>query len=210
MDHQNQPWQPCSLLMVAHCWWTRPASSIAGGKTSPTCSTDPRSLHQKPWTWYNKRLLRLALTYPHSGWGPKAVGQTSSGKAAGMDGIPAELFESVGPETLRSFYDILISIWEEESMPQEFKDATFISQFKNKGWQSDCGNYSGISLLSTAGKILARVILNRLISSFSDESLPEAQGGFRTGCSTVDMVVLVRQVQDKCMEQHMDIYKQQS
>jgi len=50
-----------------------------------------------------------------------------------MDGISADLFKSAGPETLRSFYDILISIWEEESMPQEFKDATFISQFKNKG-----------------------------------------------------------------------------
>ena len=31
-----------------------------------------------------------------------------------MDGIP---------ETLRSFHDILISIWEEETMPQYFKDA---------------------------------------------------------------------------------------
>ena len=58
----------------------------------------------------------------------------------------------------------LLSIWEEEKMPDDFRDALIVSLYKNKGSKSDCGNYIGISLLSIAGKIFARVILNRLIT----------------------------------------------
>ncbi|KAL8588826.1 hypothetical protein ACOMHN_011542 [Nucella lapillus] len=135
-----------------------------------------------------------------------AIQQTSSGKSPGKDGIHAEIFKTVGPVALDTFHDLLCRIWEEEDMPQEFRDATIISIFKNKGSKSDCGNYQGISLLSIAGKILARVILNRLISNISEYNLPEAQCGFRSGRSTIDMIFAVRQVQEKCREQNLDLY----
>ncbi|KAL8611454.1 hypothetical protein ACOMHN_014509 [Nucella lapillus] len=117
----------------------------------------------------------------------KAIHQTSSGKATDMDGIPAD-------------------IWDTEDMPQEFRDATIVSLYKNKGSKSDCGNYRGISLLSIAGKIMARIILNRLIPTVSENNLPEAQCGFRPDRSTVDMIFAVRQVQEKCKEQNLDLY----
>ncbi|TWW53305.1 RNA-directed DNA polymerase from mobile element jockey [Takifugu flavidus] len=135
----------------------------------------------------------------------KAIKQTSSGKAAGGDNIPAELHKAAGPGALGAFHNILTSIWEEENMPQDFKDATVVSIFK-KGNKADCGNYRGISLLSIAGKILARVILNRLISLVSEEALPETQCGFRPGRSTIDMVFTIRQIQEKCIEQHKDLF----
>lgn len=91
-------------------------------------------------------------------------------------------------------------------MPQKFRDATIVSLFKNKGSKADCANYREISLLSSAGKILVRVILNRLICSVSEEALPEAQCGFRPGRSIINMVFSVRQAQEKCTEQHMDLY----
>ena len=79
-------------------------------------------------------------------------------------------------------------------MSQDFRDATVVSLFKNKGNKADCGNYRGVSLLTIAGKILARVLLNRLISAVSEDNLLEARCGFRPGRSTVDMVFTVRQV----------------
>ena len=136
----------------------------------------------------------------------KAINQTSSGKAPGMDGLPAELFKAAGPAAREAFHSILTSIWEEEEVPKEFRDATVVSLFKNKGSKTDCGNYRGISLLSIAGKILARIMLNRLINDIAEVNLPEAQCGFRPNRSTVDMIFSVRQVQEKCMEQNMNLY----
>jgi len=136
----------------------------------------------------------------------KAIHQTSSGKAPGMDGIPAEVYKATGPIALATFHSIIHCIWEDVAIPQEFRDATIVSLYKNKGSKSDCGNYRGISLLSTAGKILARIILNRLITSVSEANLPEAQCGFRPNRSTTDMIFVVRQVQEKCREQNKDLY----
>ncbi|KAL8611913.1 hypothetical protein ACOMHN_061994 [Nucella lapillus] len=136
----------------------------------------------------------------------RAIQQTSSGKAPGKDGIPAEIFKTVGPVAFDTFHDLHCSIWEEEDMPQEFRDTTNISLFKNKCSKSYCGNHRGISLLSIAGKIVARVILNRLISNISKNNLPEAQCGFRPGRSTIDIIFAVRQVQGKCREQNLDLY----
>ena len=53
-------------------------------------------------------------------------------------------------------------MWRKEAIPQEFKDATIIHLFKRKGNPQVSDNHRGISLLSIAGKILARVLLNRL------------------------------------------------
>ena len=81
-----------------------------------------------------------------------------------------------------------------------------LSPVQNKGSRADCGNYRGISLLSIAGKILARVILNRMIDSVAENALPDSQCGFRPGRSTVDMVFTVRQIQEKCTEQQVDLF----
>ena len=90
-------------------------------------------------------------------------------------------------------------------MPQNWKDAIIVPIFK-KGSRKECGNYRGISLLSTAGKILARIILNRIEENMCTLILPETQCGFRRNCSTIDMVFSLRQIQEKCTEQNMELY----
>ena len=81
------------------------------------------------------------------------------------------------------------------------KDANIVNLFKHKGDISDCANYRGI-----AGKIMARVMLNRLILHISEKNLPESQCGFRSNRSTIDMVFTIRQIQEKCREQNMNLY----
>lgn len=61
-------------------------------------------------------------------------------------------------------------------------------------------------MLVIAGKILARVLLNRLIQHLEDGHLPESQCGFRKGRGTVDMIFAARQLQEKCQEQYRDLY----
>ena len=91
------------------------------------------------------------------------------------------------------------------SVPQAWKDASIITIYK-KGDRTDCGNYRGISLLSIAGKIFARILLNRLSTHITPEVIPETQCGVRGNRSTVDMIFCLRQLQEKCVEQDRPLY----
>ena len=53
-------------------------------------------------------------------------------------------------------------MWRKEAIPQEFKDASIIHQYNWQGNAQVCDNHRGISLLSIAGNILAKILLNRL------------------------------------------------
>ena len=81
-----------------------------------------------------------------------------------------------------------------------------LSLYKNKGEKSDCSNYRGITLLSIADKILARVWLNRFISTIAQENTPESQGGLRSNRWTVDMIFVLRQIQEKCRLRNIGLY----
>ena len=71
------------------------------------------------------------------------------------------------------------SVWEEGHVPQAWKDANIVTIYK-KGDRTECGNYRGISLLSAAGKIFARILLNRLSGHITPEVVPETQCVFRS------------------------------
>ena len=58
--------------------------------------------------------------------------------------------------------DLFHFIWRKQAIPQEFNDASIIHLYKQKGNPQVCENLRGISLLSIAGKILAKILLNRL------------------------------------------------
>ena len=93
-------------------------------------------------------------------------------------------------------------IWRAKKLPQDLKDATIIHLYKRKGNRLSCDNHRGISLLSIAGKILARVLLNRLNHHLEDGLLPESQCGFRSNRGTIDMIFAARQLQEKAFEHH--------
>ena len=98
-------------------------------------------------------------------------------------------------------------MWRKEAIPQEFKDASIIHLFKRKGNPELCDNHRGISLLSIAGKVLARVLLNRLNEHLEQAGLlPKSQCGFRKDRRTIDMIFTARQLQEKCQEQNVDLY----
>ena len=136
----------------------------------------------------------------------KAIKQLKSGKAAGGDGIPAEIWKHGGQTLHSKLHELFLCCWEQGKLPQDLRDAVIITLYKNKGVKSDCSNYRGITLLSIAGKILARVLLIRLVPSIAADHIPESQCGFRAKRSTTDMVFSLRQLQEKCREQNKGLY----
>ena len=135
------------------------------------------------------------------------IRKLSSGKSPGDDGIPPEVYKHGGIALAKRLLNLFVLIWQEGRVIQDFRDATIIHLYKNKGDRACCDNHRGISLLSIAGKVLARLILNRLIKHIDSIGLvPESQCGFRSQRGTADMVFALRQLQEKCKLQNQDLY----
>ena len=85
-----------------------------------------------------------------------------SGKAPESDAIPAEIYKAGGSPVAKKTTGLFHIMWRKEAITQEFKDASIIHLFKRKGNPQLCDSHRGISLFSIAGKVIARVLLNRL------------------------------------------------
>ena len=137
----------------------------------------------------------------------QSIKQLTSGKASGPDGIPPDVFKLGGPAIAEELHNLFTQIWEEGEVPQEFKDADMIHLYKNKGDIKCCDNHRGISLLCIAGKIFARLLLNRLFKHADNLGIiPESQCGFFPGRGTTDMTFAIRQLQEKCRLHSEDLY----
>jgi hypothetical protein len=125
----------------------------------------------------------------------RAIKQMSSGKSPGEDSTSSEIYKEGGKQVVRRLSGLFLKISDTESVTQDFKDASIVHIFKRKGDRARCDDHHGISLLSIAGKIFARVILNRLSAHVNlHEVLPESQYGFRAGRGTADMIFTARQI----------------
>ena len=121
-------------------------------------------------------------------------------KAVGPDGLPAGLLKVLADEgelnTLGKFHDIIVAVWRGGGVPQQCKDTTLKMLHKKKD-RTECGNYRGFSLVAHAGKVLLQVIAGRLSDYCERETiLLEEQCGFRPQRSTVDMMFVVRRLQE--------------
>ena len=127
-------------------------------------------------------------------------------KAAGPDNIPAEVIKYGGCALHRRQHNFILDCWSAKCLPQQWKNANIILVHRQNGDRAECGNSRGISILSVAGKVMAKIMLTRLLEHVVDIVLPESQCGFRRGRSTIDMIFVARQLHGKCREQHQDLY----
>ena len=107
-----------------------------------------------------------------------------NGKAPGSDKLPTDLFKNTTitiKKRLLAFYSKILS---GVTIPEDFHTAIVIPIFK-KGDRNDPGNYSGISLVNAAYKILAKMLVRR-IESHAKPIILECQNGFQKGRSCID------------------------
>ena len=137
----------------------------------------------------------------------KTIQHLSSGKVPVTDAILAEVYKAGGLPMAEKLTELFQYMWRKEAIPQVFKDASIIHLYKRKGNPQVCDNHRGISLLSIAGKILAKLLLNRQNAHLDKAGLkPEIQCGFRKDRGTIYMIFTARKLQEKCQEQNVDLY----
>ena len=170
---------PCGIAVapVKKCWWKcfthwlerynwmlertlfKPLEPIGGsrwkGNITNVCS------YTKGWPVY----------YYHDGRARESM-KPRRGKAPGLDGISPEILKLGRPKLKAHLLSLYNTCWQRQTLPQDFKDALIVMIYKRKGERKDCDNHHGISLLSIAGKVLAKIMLNRL-KTISEQLHPE-------------------------------------
>jgi hypothetical protein len=126
-----------------------------------------------------------------------AIGKLKSYKSPGTDNIPAELIKAEGETLYSEIHRLICCIWNKEELPQQWKECIIVPIYK-KGDKTDCNNYRGIFLLSTAYKILCNILLSRL-TPYVNEIIGDHQCGFRRNRSTMDQIFYIRQILEKKM-----------
>ena len=128
----------------------------------------------------------------------KAISRLKRGKAGGESGILSELVLDGGQALHSKLKDLMFLVWESEKVPSDWCNAVIVP-IPKKGDILECDNWRGISMLEVVGKILARVIQDRLQEVVEEEVL-ESQCGFRKGRGCVYMIIVVRQLAEKVVE----------
>jgi hypothetical protein len=127
-----------------------------------------------------------------------AIEKTKFHKAPCIDQIPAELFKAGGRTIRYEFHKLIISIWNKEELPEEWRESITVPIYK-KGDKTDCSNYRGILLLLTTYRILSNILLSRL-TPYAEEIIWDRQCGFRRNSSATDHIICIRPVLQKKWE----------
>ena len=90
-----------------------------------------------------------------------ALGNISTNKASGGDGIAAKLFQILKDDAVKVLHLICQQIWKTQLWPQDWKRSAFIS-IPKKGNAKECSNYCTMALISHASKVILKILQARL------------------------------------------------
>jgi hypothetical protein len=108
------------------------------------------------------------------------------------------LIKAVGETLCSEIHKLICSIWNKDELPQQQKESIIVPIHK-KCDKTDCNNYRGISLLSTAYKILSSILL-AMLTPYVSEVIGDYQCRFRRNRSTTDQIFYIRQILEKKWE----------
>jgi hypothetical protein len=123
------------------------------------------------------------------------IEKLKSNKSLNTEQIPAELIKAGGRTIHGEIHKLIISIWNKEEFPEEWKESIIVHIYK-KSHKTDCSNYRDISLLPTIYKIFSNILLS-MLTPYEEEILGDYQCGFRHNRSTTDHIFCIRQMPEK-------------
>ena len=130
----------------------------------------------------------------------RAIARLKNNKAPDESDILPEMVRHGGPAFFAALLALVHQVWHEGSVPQAWRDVELVPILK-KGDLSSCDKWRGIVLLDVVGKVVGRLIQNRL-QHLAESELPDSQCGFRQGRSCTDQIFSVGQYIEKLNEHH--------
>jgi hypothetical protein len=127
----------------------------------------------------------------------QALNDVNRTSAPGPDGISPRFMVqnfSTGP-AFQFLFNLLAMCLLLAVVPSQWREAVLFALYKGSGDPCDPNNYRAIALTSTFGKLFERVLLQRLLCWLKKSRLwLLPQFGFRSGCSCLHAVFLLRAV----------------
>ena len=133
-----------------------------------------------------------------------AIKSLKNGKAPGSDNLNAELFKADPELAAKILLPLFTAIWERKAVPGDWSEGVII-KLPKKGSRKNCNNWRGITLLSIPSKILAKIIITRIIDAV-DQNLRREQAGFRKGKGCTDQIFALRNIIEQCTEWQRKLY----
>ena len=90
-----------------------------------------------------------------------ALGNITTNKASGGNGIPVELFQILKDDAVKVLHSICQQIWKIQQWLQDWKRSVFIA-IPKKGKAKECSNYCTIALISHVSKVMLKILQGRL------------------------------------------------
>ena len=134
----------------------------------------------------------------------EAIKTLKNNKAAGPDNIPAEVLKADPNLTAEALHPLLNEVWNQENFPSDWKNG-HLTVLPKKGDLTKCENYRGIMLLSVPGKIMSKIILNRM-KKIVDKKLRKNQAGFSPNRSCADQITTLRIIIKQSQEWNCPLY----
>ena len=108
-----------------------------------------------------------------------ALGNMTTTKASGGDGIPVDLFKILKDDAVQVLHSICQQIWKTQQWAQDCKRSVFIP-IPKKGNARECSNYCTIAFISQATNVMLKILQARL-QQYMNHELTDVQAGFRKG-----------------------------
>ena len=123
-----------------------------------------------------------------------AIKRMKGRKAAGPDGLASDYIKKLTKRAKEQFLIVTNHSWKERWVPQDWRVATIVPILKKGKSPENVNSYRPIALLANLGKIMERVVADRLSWWLEDESaISDNQAGFRRGRSTTDQCLRLSQ-----------------
>ena len=85
-----------------------------------------------------------------------ALGCITTNKATGGEGIPVQLFQTLGDDAVKVLHSICQQNWKTQHWPEDWKRSVFIP-IPKKSNAKECSNHHTIALISHASKVMLEI-----------------------------------------------------
>ncbi|CAD6242993.1 GSCOCG00009629001-RA-CDS, partial [Cotesia congregata] len=131
----------------------------------------------------------------------RQIAKLKKGKAEGGDEIKNEAWIYGRGKIRCRIREIIREVWRGEYFPEDWREGIITPIFK-KGEKDCLDNYRGVTLTSTAYKIYASILNERILKSVEEkEGFEENLAGFRKGRGCMDHVFTLKHWIDKIIKE---------